>query len=56
METFAEPDLLADAKRQGYVIDPISGPDMKKLVDELAATPKAIVDQVAAFIDPAGSR
>ena len=55
MDTFADPDFLADAKRQGYVIDPISGPDMMKLVNELAATPKDVVDEVAAFIDPSGS-
>ncbi len=53
---FADPDFLRDAKKQGYDIDATSGPDMAKLVDEIAATPKEIVERVAAIIEPPGSR
>ena len=53
---FADPDFLRDANRRGYDIEPVSGPDMTRLVDEIAATPRDIVDRVAALIEPPGSR
>jgi len=56
MTMFADKDFLADAARQGYEIAPISGEDMQAMVAELARTPKHIIDQVAALIDPKQAR
>ena len=53
---FKDPDFLRDAKKQGYDIQPISGEDMQKLVDDVAATPHKIVAEVDQFIEPAGTR
>ena len=52
MAMFTDKDFLADAARQGYEIAPISGEDMQAMVADLARTPKHIIDQVAALIDP----
>jgi tripartite-type tricarboxylate transporter receptor subunit TctC len=52
MAMFADKDFLADAARQGYEIAPISGDDMQAMIAELARTPRDIIDQVAALIDP----
>jgi tripartite-type tricarboxylate transporter receptor subunit TctC len=52
MTMFADKDFLAEAARQGYEIAPISGEDMQAMVADLARTPKHIIDQVAALIDP----
>ena len=56
MQTFADPDFLAEAKKQGYTIDPVSGPQMKKLLDDVVATPPDVVKEVARLIDPQGGR
>jgi hypothetical protein len=49
---FKDKAFLADAEKQGYEINPISGEEMTSLIAELAKTPKHIIDQVAALIDP----
>ncbi len=55
-DTFADPDFRRDAKAQGYAIDPTPGAQMAALVDDLAATPQSVLDGVASFIEPPGSR
>jgi tripartite-type tricarboxylate transporter receptor subunit TctC len=52
MDMFKDKAFLADAEKQGYEINPISGEDMTGLIAELAKTPKHIIEQVAALIDP----
>jgi hypothetical protein len=52
MDMFADKTFLAEAQKQGYEINPISGEDMTALIQDLARTPKHIIDQVAALIDP----
>ena len=52
MDMFADKTFLAEAEKQGYEINPISGEDMTALIQDLARTPKHIIDQVAALIDP----
>jgi tripartite-type tricarboxylate transporter receptor subunit TctC len=52
MDMFRDKGFLADAEKQGYEINPISGEEMTSLIAELAKTPKHIIDQVAALIDP----
>jgi tripartite-type tricarboxylate transporter receptor subunit TctC len=56
MDTFKDPDFLAGAKTQGYNINPISGPDMAAMVQQLGTTPQDVLDKVAKLTTPAGSR
>lgn len=51
-DTFADPDFIAEAKTQGYELNPISGEDMTALIEELGRTPKPIIDRVAGLIAP----
>jgi tripartite-type tricarboxylate transporter receptor subunit TctC len=44
--TMKDPAFLADAKRTSVDIDPISGEAVAKIVNDLYATPKAIIDKV----------
>jgi len=44
-ETWADPDLLAEMKARGQEVNPVSGAALDKLIAELYATPKAVVDQ-----------
>jgi tripartite-type tricarboxylate transporter receptor subunit TctC len=48
----ADPQLLADAKKQNLEISPITGRDIDALLGELYATPKAIAERVNAFRRP----
>jgi tripartite-type tricarboxylate transporter receptor subunit TctC len=55
-DMFRDKDFLADAAKQDYDINPISGEDMTALIAELAKTPKPIIDEVAALIEPQSSK
>ena len=55
-DMFADKAFLADAARQGFDIQPTSGEDLARLVDEIAATPREIVARVAKFMDPSGEK
>jgi tripartite-type tricarboxylate transporter receptor subunit TctC len=52
LDTFADAEFLADAARQGFDARPISGADMTALIEEMARTPKPIIDRVAALMQP----
>ena len=41
-----DPELVAEASRQGLEVDPVSGAEMQQLVDRLYATPPEVVDLV----------
>jgi hypothetical protein len=56
LDTFADREFLADAARQGFDVRPISGLEMTALIEEMARTPKPIVDRVAAFMRPPSAR
>jgi tripartite-type tricarboxylate transporter receptor subunit TctC len=56
LDTFADREFLADAARQGFDVRPISGLDMTALIEEMARTPKPIIDRVAAFLRPPGAK
>jgi tripartite-type tricarboxylate transporter receptor subunit TctC len=56
LDTFADADFLADAARQGFDVRPISGVDMTALIEEMARTPKPIIDRVAALMRPPSAR
>ena len=45
MATMRDEDLLAEARRIGIVIDPISGKELQALAEKIFATPAAIVER-----------
>jgi tripartite-type tricarboxylate transporter receptor subunit TctC len=56
LDTFADTEFRADAARQGFDVRPISGVDMTALIEEMARTPKPIIDRVAAFMRPPSAK
>jgi tripartite-type tricarboxylate transporter receptor subunit TctC len=56
LDTFADAEFLADAARQGFDARPISSVDMTALIEQMARTPKPIIDRVAAFMRPPGTK
>jgi tripartite-type tricarboxylate transporter receptor subunit TctC len=44
-ETWADPDLLAEMKARGQEVNPVSGAALDKLIAELYATPKDVVEE-----------
>ncbi len=48
--TMTDPDFVAEAKRNRLAINPVSGEQLTAQVKTIYATPKAIVDKVAAMI------
>lgn len=51
-DIFADPQFLADVKKQGYSMDPVSGEEMMSILQDLAKTPKPIMEKVSALIRP----
>jgi tripartite-type tricarboxylate transporter receptor subunit TctC len=49
-ETMADAEFLAEAKGRGLEVNPVSGADIDKLVDELYRTPPDIVAEVRKMI------
>ena len=49
-ETMKDPDFIAEAKKQKLELDPHSGEYLEKLVREIYATPKPIVDKIGELI------
>ena len=47
-KTMHDPEFLADAKGRGLDIDPASGEEIQRLVEQLYATPPAVVERVRA--------
>ncbi|MDB5593161.1 MAG: tripartite tricarboxylate transporter family receptor [Hyphomicrobiales bacterium] len=45
-----DPDFIADAKKQGFEVDPMSGADMESLVKKLYASPPALVERARAAL------
>jgi tripartite-type tricarboxylate transporter receptor subunit TctC len=54
--TMKDPDFLADATKARRDIDPISGIELQRVVDELVRTPKEVVDRLLAIIGQAPAR
>jgi tripartite-type tricarboxylate transporter receptor subunit TctC len=48
--TMKDADFLADAKRVGSEIDPMSGEEVQRAVAQIMATPKAVADRTQAII------
>jgi hypothetical protein len=49
-DTMGDPEFLADAKKIGLEVDPVSGADIDKLLGELYDTPKETLDMARAAI------
>lgn len=44
-EAWADPELQAEMKARGQEVNPVSGPELQKMVAELYATPKDVVER-----------
>ena len=49
-ETMKDPEFLKEAKTMALEINPVSGADLDRLIGELYATPKEVVEQARAVI------
>jgi tripartite-type tricarboxylate transporter receptor subunit TctC len=49
-DTMTDPEFLAEAKARAQEVDPVSGPELDKLLAELYATPKDVVAETKAAI------
>ncbi len=49
--TMKDPDFLEEAKRQGLDIEPSSGADLEKVVNDILSTPKAVSNRLADIIN-----
>jgi hypothetical protein len=45
----ADPDFLAEATRQKIIINPVSGEKIAGLIDRIYASPRDVLDRVAAL-------
>jgi hypothetical protein len=45
-----DPELIAEATKQGLEIDPVSGQEMQDLVDRLHSAPPEVVDLVKKIV------
>lgn len=52
-DTLKDPDFLADAKKRRLEIDPITGEEIEKLINEIYETPKELAARTAAYRKPA---
>jgi tripartite-type tricarboxylate transporter receptor subunit TctC len=48
----ADPEFIADAHRRKIELSPSDGPQMLAVIGRAAATPRAVIDQFNAFIEP----
>ena len=48
--TMKDPEFLEDSKKRGFDINPVSGEEMQKIVVDIVATPKAVVDRLQSII------
>ena len=54
--TMKDPLFLAEAKKLGLDIDPFSGEQIHKLIEEIQSAPQELVDRVAKLMQPPGER
>ena len=48
--TMKDPDFLAEIKKDKLDLNPVRGEEMQKLVADIVATPKSVVDRTNAII------
>jgi hypothetical protein len=46
-----DPDLLAEAQKQGLEVEPVGGEEMQSLVERLYATPPEVVELVKRIVN-----
>jgi tripartite-type tricarboxylate transporter receptor subunit TctC len=49
-DTMKDPEFIAETKARGQEVNPVSGADLEKLVNELYATPKDVIAETKAAI------
>ena len=53
LQALADPELLADAKKQSLIVTPLPGPDLQAMIHKIYTTPPEIVAKVRrAIADP----
>lgn len=52
LDMTADPTFLAEAKKQGYDVSPVSGDEMTAMIKELAATPQDTIKMLADAMNP----
>jgi len=50
-DTMKDPEFIAETKARGQEVNPVSGADLEKLVNELYATPKDVIAETKAAIN-----
>jgi len=50
------PEFLADAAKRHFDINPVSGDEMQKIVEDIVATPKPIADRLQSIIGEEGEK
>ncbi len=53
-ETMKDPEFIAAAKKQKMDLDPVSGEDLQKIVEEIVATPKPVGERLLGIINNKG--
>ena len=51
-DTMKDPEFLAEAARARLEITPMTGPEVKELIEEIYATPRPIVERARAMLRP----
>jgi hypothetical protein len=49
-----DPAFLAEAEKEHFDINPISGEEMQRIVEQIVATPKPIADRLQQIIGAVG--
>ena len=54
MATMNDPEFVADVRRNKFELEPEDGEHLSTLIKKIYATPKAVIDRLAAIDDRAG--
>jgi len=52
METMHDPEFIAEMKKRNLSLEPLSGEELQKQIEEVVATPKDLVEQAKRYIGP----
>jgi tripartite-type tricarboxylate transporter receptor subunit TctC len=50
MDTMADPEFLADMQKRNFVISPLTGEQVQKIVAAAVATPRELVEQAKRYV------
>jgi tripartite-type tricarboxylate transporter receptor subunit TctC len=48
--TMKDPDFIAEARKSGLAVEPVSGEQLSALVRKIYATPRPVIDKVGAML------